>query len=96
MNFGQALKELKLGKKVTRKGWKKGTFIYLVKSKEVNIGDLYGEAYEHFGAYKDFNRGKRVVINSHIDMKTAEDSIVVGWTASQDDMLADDWEVIFK
>lgn len=96
MNFGQALEELKLGKRVARKEWEKRAFIYLVKSKEVNIEDLYGEAYKHFGAYKDSNRGKRVVINSRIDMKTAEDSIVVGWTASQDDMLADDWEVVFK
>lgn len=96
MNFSQALEELKLGKKVARKGWGKGAFIYLVERKVVNIESLQGEAAKHFEAYKDSNRGKRVTISSHIDMKTADGSLLVGWTPSEDDMLADDWEIIFR
>lgn len=96
MNFSQALEELKLGKKVARKGWGKGAFIYLVESKEVNIENLQGEAAKHFEAHKDSNRGKRVTISSHIDMKTADGSLLVGWTPSEDDMLADDWEIVFR
>jgi len=30
----------------------------------------------------------------HLDMKTADGSIQIGWLASQTDMLADDWRVV--
>lgn len=30
----------------------------------------------------------------HIDMKAADGSLVIGWLASQTDMLAEDWEVV--
>jgi anaerobic ribonucleoside-triphosphate reductase len=95
MNFGHALEELKKGNKVARQGWNgKGMFIYLVEGQTVNIEKLRNEASKHFEVEKDLNRGKRVKINSHIDMKAADGSIVVGWLASQTDMLADDWEVV--
>ena len=35
-----------------------------------------------------------VTICPHIDMKAADGSIVIGWLASQTDMLADDWVVV--
>lgn len=35
-----------------------------------------------------------VRVNAHIDMKAADGSIVVGWLASQTDMLADDWYIV--
>jgi hypothetical protein len=31
---------------------------------------------------------------AHIDMRAADGSMVVGWLASQTDMLADDWCVV--
>ena len=97
MNFGQALEELKLGNKVARSGWNgKSMFIYLVEGSRVNINDLRNEAAKHFDADKDINRGRRIKINDHIDMKASDGSIVVGWSASQIDMLADDWDVVFK
>jgi hypothetical protein len=34
-----------------------------------------------------------VTINSHIDMKAADGSMVVGWLASQTDVLANDWMI---
>lgn len=35
-----------------------------------------------------------VEICPHVDMKTADNKLVIGWLASQTDMLANDWEVI--
>ena len=35
-----------------------------------------------------------VEICSHIDMKSADNKIVIGWLASQTDMLAEDWEIV--
>lgn len=90
MNFGQAIEAMKAGSKVARAGWNgKGMFVYLVKGSLVN--ELRGEAAAHVGQPKD---GDAQVINSHIDMKAADGSIVVGWLASQTDMLAEDWQTI--
>lgn len=93
MNFGQALEELKQGNKVARHGWNgKGMFVYLVTGNEISVPNLRNEALKHVG----MNRATadKVKINSHIDMQAADGSIVVGWLASQTDMLAEDWEVI--
>jgi Protein of unknown function (DUF2829) len=93
MNFGQALELLKQGKKLARKGWNgKGMFIYLVRGTDLKASNLRNEAKEHVG--KNLKPFDNVVINSHIDMKAADGSIVVGWLASQIDMLADDWEIV--
>lgn len=90
MNFGQALEELKKGGKVTRSGWNgKDMFIYLVKGNTIPVSNLRNEAHEHL---KDLRQ--EVDINPHIDMKAADGDIVVGWLASQTDMLSEDWEVI--
>lgn len=93
MNFGQALEALKEGKKVAREGWNgKGMFLYLVNGSRPHSEDLRGECATHI---LPLCREDAVVkINSHIDMKAADDSIVIGWLASQTDMLAEDWEVI--
>lgn len=94
MNFGEALEKLKEGKKVARKGWNgKNMFVYLVKGQSVEASNLTGEAAKHVG-YAQESPYSEVKINAHIDMKAADDSIVVGWLASQTDMVAEDWEVV--
>ena len=35
-----------------------------------------------------------IEICPHIDMKTADNKLVIGWLASQTDMLAEDWDVV--
>lgn len=95
MNFGKALEELKKGNKVARQGWNgKGMFIYLVKGQKVFYENLRNEAAKALDVTNERNRGKTAIINSHIDMKAADGSIVVGWLASQTDMLAEDWQVV--
>ena len=89
MNFGEALNLLKQGYKLQRKGWNgKGMFIYLVNGSVVPSNSLRGAA-KACGKNQDV-----VTINSHIDMRAADGSIVVGWLASQTDMLAEDWVAI--
>ena len=93
LNFGKALEFLKQGHKVARKGWNgKGMFIYLVRGQKVAKCNLRNEAHLHLEV-KDHHH-EEITISSHVDMKAADGSIVVGWLASQTDMLADDWEVI--
>lgn len=89
MNFGQAIEALKEGKKVCRSGWNgKGMFIYLQEGSEVNGTLMRNEATKAY--YGD----KTIKINPHIDMKAADDTLVIGWLASQTDMLAEDWQIV--
>jgi hypothetical protein len=86
MDFGEALKSIKNGWRVQRAGWNgKGMFIFLVDGSqfEVNRAPLN----------KHLPEGTIVNYHAHIDMKTADDTIVP-WLASQTDVLADDWQVV--
>lgn len=91
MNFGQAIEVMKAGKKVARAGWNgKGMFIYLVQGRTVPRESLRNEADFHY----PLNTEPDLKICSHIDMKAADDSIVIGWLASQTDMLSEDWQIV--
>lgn len=85
-NFGKAIELLKEGKKVCRAGWNgKGMFLTLQAGSIVKGTMMRNEPAKEFYGEGD------VKICPHIDMKAADGSYVVGWLASQTDMLADDW-----
>ena len=83
MDFSAALINVKLGRRVARSGWNgKGMFIFLVPGSHFKVNrepllSILGE-------------GTPVDYRSHIDMKTA-DGTIVPWVASQTDLLAEDW-----
>ena len=82
MDFGSALELLKRGERVAREGWNgKDMFLYLIKGNELSKGLKYG-----YGEYV----GEPSFVDT-VAMKTAQNTIVVGWLASQSDMLANDW-----
>lgn len=81
MSFGHALELLKRGEKVARKGWNgKGMFLFLATGKQFESDNLGDQLPE--------------IVNDVICMKTAQNTICIGWLASQTDILADDWEII--
>lgn len=91
MDFGDAIRALKAGAKVARKGWNgKGMFLWLKPAATVksewckdpmlkNLADANGGTIEALGT---------------ICMFTAQHQILTGWLASQTDILAEDWVVI--
>lgn len=86
MNFGDAINEMKNGNKVARSGWNgKGMFLFLVSGStfKVNRAPLLGI----------YPEGTEINYQPHIDMKTA-DGTIVPWLASQSDMLAEDWLIV--
>jgi len=92
MSFGDAIKALKLGQKVSRKGWNgKGMWLVLVNgSQAVTLRDdsTYAKA-----------TGLQVCeILSHIAMWTTNAegrrAMLPGWLASQTDMLSEDWAIV--
>lgn len=82
LNFGQALEQLKAGRKVWREGWNgKDQFVFLVK------GDAYQRSLGYgFGEYVG-----EPTICSGLAIKTTKNEIQMGWLATQSDMLAEDW-----
>ena len=86
MTFSFALTFIKDGGNVAREGWNgKGMFIFLVQGStfKVNRAPLLGI----------YPEGTEINYRSHIDMKTADGSIVP-WVASQTDILAEDWVTV--
>lgn len=87
LTFEEALANIKKGHKVARSGWNgKGMFLFLVPGSTfvVNRPPLLGI----------YPEGTSVNYLPHIDMKTAQGDIVP-WLASQTDILAEDWEIVF-
>lgn len=83
--FGDAILALKEGRKAARAGWNgKGMWIKLIEGR---IIDSPGES--------DFkSEDGTLTLCSHIDMFSADKKQVVGWLASQTDVLAEDWCVV--
>lgn len=86
LSFSSVITGLKAGFRFQRRGWNgKGMFIFLVPGSEfvVNRPPLLGI----------YPAGTHIKYQPHIDMKTA-DGTVVPWLASQSDLLAEDWHQV--
>lgn len=91
MNFGDALVALKEGKKVARVGWNgKGMYLALQEGSVITADKARGGVAKCLADSGE----KEITICPHIDMKAADGTCVVGWFASQTDMLAEDWQII--
>ena len=91
MTFGEAIVAAKEGKRIVRDGWN-GKYMYVyyqegsvIKAENCRNLVLKRQAEESDGF---------IEILPHLDMFTAQGSIVCGWLASQTDMLMDDWRVV--
>lgn len=80
MNFGEALEELKRGKRCSRKGWN-GKNQYIELATEIVYKDLNNRI---------VNAGHNTMGNKAIAF-VGTSGIQVGWLASQADMLSEDW-----
>jgi len=90
MDFGDAIRVLKRGKRVARAGWNgKGMWLSLscAETKEIEADKFWSP---HNRDHAIAQGGKAKVLPS-ITMKTATGEILMGWLASQTDMLAEDW-----
>lgn len=87
MTFGDALVALKAGGRVCRAGWNgKGMWLYLIPAEVMAVVGSVTRG----GSEGKFLRCDPC---ASIAMKTADNKIVVGWLASQTDMLAEDWMI---
>lgn len=96
MSFGHAIEAMKRGAKVARAGWNgKGMWIALTPGSSFPAEFAKeGHAGKHRAAEMEPLAGHCIELLPHIDMRAADGSMVVGWLASQTDMLATDWAVV--
>lgn len=100
MDFGDAIRALKAGKKVARAGWNgKGMWLSLSCPGTGSIPmarNIPASAFwsENNARYAEECRGGHATVLPCITMKTATGEILMGWLASQTDMLAIDWLVV--
>lgn len=88
MSFGQALEALQDGRRVAREGWNgKGMWIALSPGAPALSADRFWSPQNRRHAEEN---GPTDVLPC-ITMKTATGEILMGWLASQTDMLASDW-----
>lgn len=96
MTFGLAIEALKRGHRVARAGWNgKGMWIALSGSttepRNIAWENFWSKQASAFA--RDENGGGAEVLPC-ILMKTADSRILMGWLASQTDMLAEDWQIV--
>ena len=85
MNFGMAIEAMKKGYRVARKGWNgKDMYVFLAYEADF-VTDADISAFDQLD----------VEVSDMLVMKTAQDTFQPGWLASQADMLADDWYIIW-
>ena len=91
LNFGDAIKALKEGKKVARKGWNgKNMWLWLKPAAIIKAEWCKDPMLKEI---VDANGGEAEALGT-ICMKTADNKILTGWSASQTDMLCEDWMVV--
>lgn len=92
LTTGEAIEALKAGLRVQRESWNsKGMWLALTPGSEIPAGLARSGAAK---AQVAAERVEAVRILPHIDMRAADGSLVIGWLASQTDLLAEDWQVL--
>lgn len=93
LTFGLAIEALKLGHRVARSGWNgKGMWLSLSGPcvREIPAGAFWSDNNARYAA----EQGGAAKVLPCITMKTATGEILMGWLASQTDMLAEDWVIV--
>lgn len=93
--FDRAINCIKNGLRVARTGWNgKGMWVALTPGSSFPaIHAKEGHAAAHRAAEFD-EGGCHINLLPHIDMRAADGSMVIGWLASQTDLLAEDWVIV--
>lgn len=84
MSFGLALEAVKLGFRAARKGWNgKRMYVFLAHEPDFNTPQDISE-------FED----TAVEVPDCLGLRTAQGALQLGWLASQNDLLADDWYIL--
>ena len=92
LDIGQAIQAIKTGLRVARHGWNgKDMWLSLTPGIDALSADkFWSKANKEFA---EENGGSAKVLPA-ITMKNARGEIVMGWLASQEDLLSEDWFIV--
>lgn len=95
MKFGEALEHLKAGMRIARTGWN-GRDMWLSLSGPLGGRKIPASSFWSLNnaVYAESQPDGAANVLPCITMKTADGSILMGWLASQTDLLAEDWEIV--
>ena len=85
LTFGEAIQSLKAGKRVARVGWN-GKDMYLIMFTGTEIANKFGYGFGELQGEFSFT--------NVIGIKSAQNTMVLGWHPSTPDMLSEDWMII--
>lgn len=102
LSFPMAVIAAKAGRRIARAGWNgKAMWVALTPGSTVPVGQARAGAASHRAAELISGapdlyaaEGQKLTILPHLDMRAADGSLVIGWLASQTDLLAEDWMVL--
>lgn len=92
MNFSEALDSLKLGNKIARSGWN-GKDQYVVAQSQTTTTDASKIWNPHNKDHAEKIGGK-IDVAPYCTLKTAQDTLAMGWTSSTGDLFANDWLIL--
>jgi len=95
-DFAWAIHKLQQGARVRRAGWNgKGMWLALTPGSTIAATEARSVATLALAAERSpyLTDAGSLTLGAHIDMRAADGSLVIGWLASQTDMLATDWEL---
>lgn len=92
LSFDMALIAMKEGHRVARAGWNgRGMWICLGQGGVQTAENFWNK---HTRAFAESIPERRAEVLPYFIMKTADDKILMGWLASQSDLVATDWEIL--
>ena len=94
MRFGKALEKALEGKKIARHGWNgKNMYVYMIPGRIIPLDKW--EVRMPSQELTEIEKEKGFVnVMPHLDMLSAQGTRIIGWLASQTDMLSVDWYVV--
>lgn len=95
MDFGGAIKALKEGHKVARKGWNgKGMFLWLKPAGEIKAEWCKDPLLQSIAEENGGSIHALGTICMYTHDSSGRKAILTGWLASQSDMLLEDWVIV--
>lgn len=108
LSFGEAIEAVKDGKLVARVSWRyTNEFVFMRPSDELtidfvvhNVKSLPSSVKKYFVEITNPKNksgvlgGSKIEFKPYLCLKTFNNTIVNGWVASQEDLLATDWKIL--
>jgi hypothetical protein len=92
LTFGLALEALKLGHRVARAGWNgAGQWVALGSGNPLLDASQFWNPHARVHAEQN---GGGATVRPYFILKTAQNDILMGWSPSQSDALAEDWQIV--